>query len=137
MTTPIENIRPPPEPKVQQNPSYNEMLHKMQEEDVRLPMNTYQPPQSMGMHIPTMQQPNNSPEIPKPEINSNIFDRSELMNLCIIGVILHSPFVQQYIMQNFQSLYKNEQPTLISAIFFGVLTTIMYIIMKKVNIKFN
>lgn len=152
MTTPIENIIETTPPPMQQQqmpsipPSYSDMIADMNKEQnmnaqLPPPMNTYQPPVNpnttfaqfqMAQQQPEMNQVNNVQEIKQDDLMSN-----ELINICIIGVILHSPFVQDYVMRNMGSLYKNGEPTLVSAIFFGILTALLFIAMKKVNIKLN
>lgn len=141
MTTPIENlIQKQQMPQQAPMPdSYNEVLQKMQQESMPPPpMNTYQPP------APQFQQAINPQSILKKNVEStdDEFDfqnglSNELINICIIGIILHSPIIQEHAQKNLGSLFKNNEPTLLSAIFFGVLTAVLFIVFKKVNIKIN
>lgn len=153
MTTPIEQLIDQ-SPQQMQNtmpqvpPSYNEMLAEInKEQNMNIqpppPVNTYQPPINPTMNTNFAQyqmntnQPINQNNIPTVEKNEDLLNNNELINICIIGVILHSPFVQDYAIRNMGALYKNGEPTLVSAIFFGILTALLFIAMKKVNIKLN
>lgn len=141
MTTPIENLMPKQQmPQQQPVPdSYNEVLQKLQQETMPPPpMNTYQPPvPQFPQQMPQPQGILKKPQVESDELDLNSALSNELINICIIGIILHSPFVQEYAQRSLASLYKNNEPTLLSAIFFGVLTAVMFIVFKKVNIKIN